>query len=78
MSVKFLLKLPSSVGGDTDILIGSKYLKIHPQLVWKAPSGLTISDSLFLNPDGTSGVVHGPYPDFNMNIGPATSSEQVL
>ena len=32
--LKSLPKLPSSVGGDTGILIGSKYLKIHPQKVW--------------------------------------------
>ena len=72
--LKSLPKLPSSVGGDTDILIGSKYLKIHPQQVWKAPSGLTISDSPFLNPDGTTGVVHGPHPQFNMSIGQGNSA----
>ena len=72
--LKSLPKLPSSVGGDTDILIGSKYLKIHPQQIWKAPSGLTISDSFFFNPDGTTGVVHGPHPEFNMSIGHGNSA----
>ena len=62
------LDFTSLLGRDMDILIGSKYLQIHPQLVWKAPSGLIISDSLLTNPDRTSGVAHGLHPDFEMSI----------
>ena len=63
-----LPKLPAFVGGNTDILIGSKYLKIHPKQIWMSPSGLTISESPFFSADGTSGVVHGPHSEFNMTI----------
>ena len=30
-----LPKLPQSVGGETDIIIGSQYLKFHPKLVFE-------------------------------------------
>ena len=67
--VNKLPKLPDSVGGDTDILIGSKYLRIHPEKIWMSPTGLTVSDSPFLSLDGSSGVVSGPHPSFNSTMG---------
>ena len=35
--------LPNEVGGETDILIGIKYLKYFPREVMYLPSGLTVS-----------------------------------
>ena len=59
-------KLASMVGGDTDILIGSKYLRYHPQEIWKSKdNGISVSDSLFLSVDGTTGVINGPHPRFS-------------
>ena len=65
ISLDTLPKLSREVGGDTEILMGSKYLIYHPQEIWKLPRGLTVFDSCFLSADGTSGVVCGPHPSFS-------------
>ena len=58
-------KLSSFVGGDTDILLGSKYLRVHPRDIWRCEeSGLSVSDSFFRSVDGTTGVINGPHPRF--------------
>ena len=60
---QLLPKLPAQVGGETDILLGSKYLRIHPREMWRCEdTGLTVSDSLFLSVDGSTGVLNGPHP----------------
>ena len=60
-----LPKLAGSVGGETDILLGSKYLRIHPREVWcSEDTGLSIADSFFLSEDGSTGVINGPHPLF--------------
>ena len=61
-----LPKLPESVGGETDLMIGIKYLKYFPEAVFRLPSGLTIYESPFLSTDGTRGVVGGPHQVFTM------------
>ena len=63
---KNLPKLPESVGGETDLIIGIKYLKYFPEVVFRLPSGLTIYESPFLSVDGTRGVVGGPHQVFTM------------
>ena len=55
-----LPKLPSHVGGKTDLMIGIKYLKYFPKAVYELPSGLTIYECVFANPDGSRGVIGGP------------------
>ena len=55
-------RLPAKVGGETDIIIGVKYLKYFPKETYKLPSGLTIFEAMFKNLDGSLGVVAGPYP----------------
>ena len=57
-------KLPKMVGGDTDFLIGSKYLRYFPKEVHRFESGLTICESLFLSSDGSRGIVGGPHKDW--------------
>ena len=52
-----LPKLPRSVGGNTDFMIGIKYLKYFPKEIFQLPSGLTIYESVFLNADGSRGVI---------------------
>ena len=47
---KLLRKIPilsNEVGGETDILIGIKYLQYHPQEMWKSKAGLAVLDSWF-------------------------------
>ena len=56
-----LPKLPESVGGETDIMIGIQYLKIHPKPRFELPNGFTIFESSFKNPDGSRGIVAGPH-----------------
>ena len=56
-----LPKLPASVGGETDIMIGIQYLKIHPKPKFTLPNGFTIFESFFKNPDGSRGIVAGPH-----------------
>ena len=59
-----LPKLFKKVGGETDFMLGIKYLKYFPREVFYLPSGLTIYESVFLNPDGSRGVVGGPHSVF--------------
>ena len=62
---KFRLpRLPKSVGGDTDLLIGSRYMRYFPKTVKRLQSGLEILKSSFKAPDGTRGVLLGPHPSF--------------
>ena len=44
-----LPSLPSSIGGDVDLMIGIKYLRYPPEPIFKLPSGLTIYKSAFKN-----------------------------
>ena len=60
-----LPKLPDSVGGDTDILIGSKYLRYFPKIVFEHETGLGIYRSQFKSSDGSRGVLNGPHPKFS-------------
>ena len=60
-----LPKLPPSVGGDTDIMIGIQYYKYWPDQVSKLPNGLRLYESQFDSYDGTQGVVGGPHMSFN-------------
>ena len=59
-----LPKLPEYVGGETDLMLGIKYLKYFPEFVFKLPTGLTIYESHFVSPDGSRGVVGGPHQVF--------------
>ena len=61
---KKLPKLPKFVGGDTDFMIGIRYLSYYPEKIFKLPIGLTIYESKFKNIDGTRGIVGGPYHVF--------------
>ena len=60
-----LPKLPKSVGGDTDILLGACYRRYFPKLVHECDSGLGIYESSFKSPDGSRGVVTGPHKEFS-------------
>ena len=56
-SSRDLPQLPQSVGGDTDFMLGIKYLRYYPEKMFQLPSGLK-------NADGTRGVVGGPHKVF--------------
>ena len=62
--VRKLPKLPKSVGGETDLMIGIQYLRYYPKKIFSLPTGLTIYESQFLNSDGTRGLVGGPHKVF--------------
>ena len=57
-----LPKLPASIGGDIDFIIGTKYLRYHPQPVFSLQTGLTTFKSPFIGIDGKQGVIGGPHP----------------
>ena len=59
-----LPKVPVSVGGNIDFMIGIKYLRHHPKLIYQLPSRLSIYESMFKNSDGTRGVIGGPHEVF--------------
>ena len=59
-----LQKLPEMVGGKIDFIIGIKYLCYHPQKIFQMLSVLTIYKSVFINPDGSQGVVGGRHKVF--------------
>ncbi len=60
------LPVPSAtVGGDIHFMLGVKYLRYHPKLIFQLPSGLSIYESMFVNADGGGrGVIGGPHPVF--------------
>ena len=62
---KTLPKLPKSVGGDVDIMIGAMYNRYIPNQVHKMENGLAIYESLFAGEDGSRGVLLGPHQSFN-------------
>ena len=64
LSCPRLPKLPASVGGRVDIMLGSQYLKYFPFEMGRLESGLTLYRSLFSSPDGTNGIIAGPHPSF--------------
>ena len=59
-----LPKLPEKVGGEVDFMVGIKYLRYFPNLVFQLPSGLSIYKSHFKNADGSDGVIGGPHHVF--------------
>ena len=64
-SIDNLPTLPTSIGGEVDLMIGIKFLRYHPEPIFKMPSGLTIYKSAFKNPDGSRGVIGGPHQIFS-------------
>ena len=60
-------KLPSSIGGEVDCLLGIKYNYLHGELIHKIPeSGLSIYSSKLMSHDGTSNaMIGGPHESFD-------------
>ena len=56
-----LPKLPKEVGGGTDILVGIKYTKYFPKLIFQCETGLGIFESVIKSLDGSRGFVGGPH-----------------
>ena len=55
------LVIPSVLGGEIDMILGSKYLRIYPEPIQVLPSGLTVSLSRLRSPDGMkAAVISGP------------------
>ena len=63
--LKKLPKVPSEVGGETDILLGIKYARYFPREIFRMESGLSICESAFRSPCGSTGVIGGPHPKFS-------------
>ena len=60
------LVIPPVLGGNVDMILGSKYLKIYPEPIQVTPSGLTVSMSRLRSPDGTkAAVISGPVKFIN-------------
>ena len=59
-----LPRLPHSVGGKVDIMMGVQFLRYYPTEVCRTWSGLTMYSSPFKSTDGSRGVVAGPHPSF--------------
>ena len=59
-----LPNLPSSIGGEVDLMVGVKYLRYHPKLVYQLSSGLALYESPFNDAMGQRGVVGGPHRVF--------------
>ena len=65
VDARTLPKIPKLVGGEIDFMIGIKYLKYYPKMMFQLPSGLTIYESVFENADRGRGVIGGPLKIFN-------------
>ena len=62
-----LPKLPKTVGGETDIMIGILNNKYMPKQVLELESGLAIHRSVFTSSDGSRGVIGGPHSSFGVS-----------
>ena len=56
-----LPRLSKYVGGETEIMLGSKYLNYHPKFVFEMPCDMRVYRSCFVSVDGTRGVIGGPH-----------------
>lgn len=64
-----LPKHPSKVGGvEVDIIIGIKYARYFPELLYTLPSGLGIYKSKIAATNGESCVLGGPHDAFRDNV----------
>ena len=63
-NINDLPKLPALVGGEVDFMVGIKYLRYHPEIIFQLPSGLTIYKSVFKSADGGDGIIGGPHEIF--------------
>ncbi|XP_066933763.1 uncharacterized protein [Clytia hemisphaerica] len=59
-----LPKPSAHVGGDVHLMLGIKYNRYYPKLIYQLPSGLAIYQSVFRNSDGGSGIIGGPHQIF--------------
>ena len=64
-----LPNFPRSVGGGTDILLGSRYKRYFPKEVYVLEDGLSILRSVFLGVDGARGVFNGTHKGFAQTSG---------
>ena len=55
---------PTSAGGGTDILLGSRYKRYFPKEIYELEDGLSILRSVFSGVDGARGVLNGPHEGF--------------
>ena len=70
------LKVPSTVGGEVDILLGIRYLNCHPVLVHALPNGLSIFRVRLASHNGYNAVIGGPHKAFNYLAGKAGNATQ--
>ena len=59
-----LPKPSANVGGDVHLMLGIKYNRYYPKLIYQLPSGLAIYQSVFRNSDGGTGIIGGPHEIF--------------
>ena len=62
--IRKLPKIAGKVGGETDILIGIKYVKYFPKDIIKLVTGVTVYESVFQSYDGSNGILGGPHSLF--------------
>ena len=56
---------PQHVGGDpVDLMVGIRYIKYHPKLLYMLPSGLGVYKSRFAAPRGETCILGGPHPSW--------------
>ena len=54
------LRVPKTLGGQVDMIIGIKYQNIYPDLVHQFPNGLAVYQSKLLPVNGQSACIGGP------------------
>ena len=60
------LVIPPVLGGEVELILGSKYLRIYPEPIQVTPTGLTISISRLRSPTGqNTAVISGPVKFIN-------------
>ena len=72
------LKVPPSVGGEVDCLLGIRYQNCHPVLVHSLDSGLSIFRVRLASHDGFNAVIGGPHKAFDYLAGKSGNTAQLV
>lgn len=58
-------KLPDQIGGTpVDLMLGIRYIRLFPKLLFFLPSGLAVYKSQFSAPGGETCILGGPHPSW--------------
>ena len=57
--------MPTFIGGEVHLMIGIKYLRYHPKMLFQLVSGLAIYSSSFTSSSAGRRIIGGIHPNFS-------------